>query len=244
MSPNAQFTEVLRWVESVATYVGVSLEDAARQNLEKVQDRWPTDKSYAPPFDEGYPDYEKLPRKLTINIREVVPEPGKYFVLQTSGGVQIGDRLTDKIEDADQYRFHDVFHYAYAAVLGWSPVLRSLLRLRRRSNPDVDETEDGPRAVLIEEGISALVFAEAKSQAYFRSVEAGRLSFDVLKTIRRFVRGYEAQVLPLWQWEEAILQGFEAFRFLQERRAARVTIDFAERRLIVGSLATVKFEGL
>jgi NTP pyrophosphatase (non-canonical NTP hydrolase) len=232
-SPNDEFTEVFKWLESVATYVGVSLEDAAIENLAKVRDRWPPKKVYISPFDDTYPEYERLPRHMVIDIREIVPKKDQYFVLQTCEGLHVGDRLTDNIEDPDEYRFHDVFHYAYAAVLGWSPVLRSLLRLKRKSNKVVDETQDGARAILIEEGIAAFVFSEAKSQAFFRNVERGKLSFDLLKRIRAFVKGYEAQDIPLWLWEEAILQGFEAFRFLQEHRAARVTISYAERRLHV-----------
>ncbi len=232
-SPDDEFTEVFRRLRSVSSYVGVSLEDAAIENLAKVQDRWPSRKVYTRSFDATYPEYERLPKRMIVDIREIMPAKDQYFVLQASKGLHIGDRLTDNIEDPDEYRFHDVFHYAYAAVLGWSPVLRSLLRLKRKSNKLVDESQDGARAILLEEGISAFVFAEAKSQAFFRNVEYGKLSFDLLKRIRSFVKGYEAQDIPLWLWEDAILQGFEAFRYLQEHRAARVTISYAERRLHV-----------
>lgn len=232
-SPNDEFTEVFRWLKSVASHVGVSLEDAAIENLAKVADRWPTKKIYTRSFDATYPEYERLPKRMVIDIREIVPGKDQYFVLQTSKGLHVGDRLTDNIEDPDEYRFHDVFHYAYAAVLGWSPVLRSLLRLKRKSNKSVDESQDGARAILIEEGISAFVFSEAKSQAFFRNVKRGKLSFDLLKRIRAFVKGYEAEEIPFWLWEEAILQGFEAFRFLQEHRAARVTISYSDRQLLV-----------
>ena len=218
----------------VATRVGISLNDVAKENLAKVQGRWPIRKQYPSPFDSGYPVYEQLPRKMTIDIEEIVHTPGHYFVRQTTHGIHVGDRLTDNIEDLDEYRFHDVFHYAYAAVLGWSPVMRSLLRLKRKSNKMIDECEDGARAVLIEEGIAALVFNEAKRQGHFRDVARGKLSFDLLKTIKAFVTGYEVDGLPLWLWEEAILQGFEAFRYLQTHRAGRIVIDYRNRRLHVG----------
>lgn len=45
-SPDDEFTEVFRRLRSVASYVGVSLEDAATENLAKVQDRWPTRRVY------------------------------------------------------------------------------------------------------------------------------------------------------------------------------------------------------
>ena len=60
-------------------------------------------------------------------------------------GLNFGDRLTDNIVDPDGYRYHDIFHFAYAVHLGWSPVIRSLLRAKRKSVPATDENEDGGR---------------------------------------------------------------------------------------------------
>ena len=39
-------------------------------------------------------------------------------------GVLVGAALTDNAYQDDGYRFHDVFHIAFTAILGWSPVLR------------------------------------------------------------------------------------------------------------------------
>ena len=44
------------------------------------------------------------------------------------------------------------------------------------------------------------------------------LPFDLLKHVRQFVAGYEPERCPLWLWEEAILEGYAAFRFLREHR--------------------------
>ena len=41
-------------------------------------------------------------------------------------GPLLGDPVTDNTHDDDGYRFHDVMHLANMAVLGWSPVMRSL----------------------------------------------------------------------------------------------------------------------
>jgi hypothetical protein len=37
-------------------------------------------------------------------------------------------------------------------------------------------------------------------------------------------------------WEEAILQGYAAFRFLQKHRRGRLTADLANRRLTIEEL--------
>ena len=84
----------------------------------------------------------------------------------------MGDRLTDNILEPDDYRFHDVFHYAYTAVLGWSPVMRALFKLKRKSQPKIDEAEDGARALLIEEGIATWIFGQAKKLEFLFRDEA------------------------------------------------------------------------
>ena len=53
------------------------------------------------------------------------------YVFLRCNGINIGDRLTDNKLEKDDYRFHDVFQLANAAILGWSPVLRALLRVKR-----------------------------------------------------------------------------------------------------------------
>jgi NTP pyrophosphatase (non-canonical NTP hydrolase) len=226
---------VLRALVKASNEAGVTLEAAARGNLEKIFDRWPLTRTYPAPLDANDKPFEQLPRALTIDVleREV---GGKLYVFQQCNGINTGDRLTDNAVEPDDYRFHDVFHYAYAAVLTWSPVTRALLRLKRKSRPEIDEAQDGARAVLIEEGIATWIFGQAKQLQFFDGIKSGDLSFDMLKTIRQFTTGYEPDGCPLWVWEDAILQGYEAFRFLRRHRRARLRLDVAQRKLIVGEL--------
>ncbi len=227
------FAKVLSEMLGVANRMGIDLQNAAQVQLAKAQDRWPAVRRLEPYKDNKCPEYERLPRDLEVEIREVRRDEN-YFVFQRCNGINVGDRLTDNIMDPDDYRFHDVFHYAYAAVLGWSPVLRALYRLKRKSDHKVDEAEDGARAVLIEEGIATLIFNEARRNNLFEGVPRGKLSFDLLKLVRKFVQGYEIEAAPYWAWEEAILQGFEAFRFLKRHRAGRLIIE--RRRLTIGPI--------
>ena len=218
-----------------ATEAGVTLEAAAVANLSKTRNRWPVNKEYPPLFDIDAPVQEQLPRSRTIDIfeRDV---GGKRYVFQTCNGINIGDRLTDNAMTPDDYRYHDVFHYAYVAVLGWSPVTRRLFKLKRKSTPMVDEAEDGARAALIEEGIATWIFGQAMEMDFFKDVRPGGLPFDLLKQVRQFVSGYEAENCPAWLWEEAILQGYDAFRYLREYRRGRVHLDTESRRLTIESL--------
>ena len=138
---------------------------------------------------------------------------------------------------ADDYRFHDVFHFAYVAVLTWSPVLRSLLRLKRKSDPKIDEAQDGARATLIEEGVTTWIFSQAVALDFFANMNRGDLPFDFLKHVRQFVSGYEAEQCPLWLWEEAILEGYAAFRFLRQHRRGRIHIDMMNHCLSIETLS-------
>lgn len=226
---------IMRRLIQAATDSGVTLEGAAIKNLQKIFDRWPRERLYPAAFDEGKDTEEQLPRRMEIDVYERTVR-GQIYVFQRSRGVYVGDRLTDNAIEPDDYRFHDVFHYAYVAVLGWSPVIRALLRLKRKSDPKLDDAEDGARAILIEEGVTSWLFGKAQQLNFFDGVKPGGLPLDMLKHVRQFVAGYEADRCPLWLWEEAILQGYAAFRFLQKNRRARIGIDFARRRLRIKEL--------
>jgi NTP pyrophosphatase (non-canonical NTP hydrolase) len=227
---------ILRTLIQAANEAGVTLEAAAVKNLHKIFDRWPRERTHPEPFDAKADPEERLPRDLEIDVFERRVR-GQTYVFQRCNGVNIGDRLTDNAMTADDYRFHDVFHFAHVAVLGWSPVIRSLLRLKRKSDPKIDEAQDGARATLIEEGVTTWIFSQATKLDFFDNLGPGDLPFDLLKHVRQFVAGYEAEERPLWLWEDAILQGYAAFRFLRYHRRGRVRIDMANHRLSVEPLA-------
>lgn len=230
-----RLASILETLIRAANEAGVSLEAAAVKNRHKTLDRWPVEKNYPLLFDETAPEEEQLPRHLEIEIFERSVS-GKNYVFQTCHGLNIGDRLTDNAMTPDDYRFHDVFHYAYVAVLGWSPVTRSLFRLKRKSQPQIDEAQDGARATLIEEGVATWIFGQAVNMEFFDGLAPGDLPFDLLKQVRQFVAGYEAAECPAWLWEHAILQGYNAFRYLRENRRGRIIIDMKNRRLDIGPI--------
>ena len=227
---------ILDAMAAAADESGVTLEQAAAKSLGKASDRWPVERVPPPLFDSCFPQEEQLPRKLEVAVFERTAGNGRTYVVQRCNGLFIGDRLTDNIMLPDDYRFHDAFHYAYAAVLGWSPVIRALFRLKRKSEARVDEGEDGARAILIEEGVATYVFGQAKELDFLEGLGPGELGFSFLKSVRQFVRGYESESCPLWLWEEAILAGNRAFRYLREHRAGLLRIDLVARSLTVGPI--------
>lgn len=200
----------------------------ARRNLRKALGAFvePTSSDYIGlDFDAEFDVDEQLPRYFRIEISQRTGE--KTFLKWN--GVFIGDPLTDNIVDRDGYRFHDVFHLAYASVLHWSPVFRSLIKHKRKSSSKHDEEQDGGRAIVVEEGLSAWIFSKAKELEYFDGHK--KISLGILKTIAEFVKGYEVENCPLKLWERAILQGYTVFRQLKDNQGG-VIIGDREQRLI------------
>lgn len=218
---------------------GIDLEMPIEHNISKSLSRFPVSRKHLPLYDDrlgadGNPINrdERIPSFLPVEFREV-KIGSKTVVVQSAFTIKIGDPLTDNIEASDDYRFHDVFHLAYAAVLGWSPVLRALLKVKRKSYPLIDETQDGARAILIEEGISTFVFNHAKPN-FFEGSEG--VDYRILSTIKEFVKGYEVEDQPFWAWEKAILRGYDVFRELADKRCGRVTLDLAKRDIFFETL--------
>nr|WP_281719403.1 nucleoside triphosphate pyrophosphohydrolase family protein [Nitrosomonas nitrosa] len=196
-------------------------------NVEKTCGRFvEPDPEALPIFDGHFDEEERIPQNFQIFI--VQRKSGKTY-LQWNG-VFLGDPLTDNIRDEDGYRFHDVFHFAHASVLHWSPTFRALIKHKRKSDPKVDEAQDGGRAIVVEEGLTAWIFSRAKQLDYFEDQKKG-LSFDMLKTIHEFVSGYEVQDCPLKLWEDAILQGYEVFRKVRANNGGIVIGDRGNRRI-------------
>jgi hypothetical protein len=100
-----------------------------------------------------------------------------------------------------------------------------LLKLKRKSDPKLDENQDGARAAIIEEGIATWIFNHADRHDFYENTEVGKLEYGLLKQVHDMVEGYEVEICPLWQWECAILEGFKVFRQLRDAGSGIVTVD-------------------
>lgn len=207
---------------------GLSLDKILVNNLQKTKGLFADVEGPAPHRDAGYEPYEQLPREAVIQFlqrpRGAVPE-----VLLRMSGLTIGDRLTDNSIDPDGYRFHDALHLAYVAVLGWSPVMRALLRLKRKGNSAVDEQQDGARAIIIEEAITQQIFNHARDHKLFSGID--RLDYNLMKWVQKMVRGLEVASCSAAEWQRAILQGYGAFRALRDNSGGFLTLDAGHREL-------------
>jgi NTP pyrophosphatase (non-canonical NTP hydrolase) len=222
--------DLLWYASNVASKFDLSLEDIARTNLEKTRNRWHITEATSTNFDEGYPENESLPRRFRVELRHT--QVGECVKLQTFvEGEKVGDDLTDNAHDPDGYRFHDVFHISYATVLGWSPVIRKLLNRKRRGNAKVDEVEDGGRAVVVDEAISALVFEYAREHNWLFDVAS--LDYHLLRTIKGMTCRLEVRERTMGEWQSAILSGFAIWREIRRRNGGEFIADLDARQMIL-----------
>jgi NTP pyrophosphatase (non-canonical NTP hydrolase) len=229
--------DILWYLASTADKFGLSLGDVAEYNLGKTNARFGNQNSMRqirlmpePLLDDVDPPADRLPRHFSVAFN--ADDEGK--ICAYVDGKQIGNALDDNSAEDDGYRFHDVFHLAYAAVLGWSPVTRSLLEIKRRSNPDKDRIQDGGRAAAIEEGVAALVFAYAVDNAYLRGEPW--ISTELLRTLKATTARLEVKTAGTGDWEKAILMGFAIWRELLALGAGTVHVNLEQRELTLQPL--------
>lgn len=206
----------------------IDFSTVAQKNISKVRGRFlRAPEVELPEFDSEFPEDERIPERFEIEISEKAN--GRTYLKWN--GVFIGDPLSDNISDNDGYRYHDVFHFAHAAVLHWSPTFRALIKHKRKSDSKVEEEQDSGRAIVIEEGLTAYIFSQAKGLAFFEG-KAG-VSFGLLKTVSEFVEGYEVEACPLKLWEDAIIQGYQVFRQVVQNRGGVIVGDRSVRKIYV-----------
>ena len=216
--------DILWYLANLAEKLDVGLDEVAAANLRKTEDRFGpfAEPPHRVSFDEGFPENERLPRRFDV-VFENERRDGRDVLRVKRDGVQVGDFLTDNAYDDDGYRYHDAFHFAYAAILEWSPVTRRNLKCKRRSDALVDNVEDGGRARVFEESIAALVFERARHHDFYRGLDI--VDYDILSTIKNLVSAQEVRIRTASDWERAILEGFRIWRLLNEHGGGSVAFD-------------------
>lgn len=233
--PEKVLGEIIWHLSALAVLYGVKLSEIIETNIKKINYRRPI----SPPTELHDKKFdEKFPRKFEISFLTIAKGRSRMYL----NGKRLGDDLTDNSYDDDGYRFHDVMHLANAAVLCWSPVLRRLLGLKRKSVAKVDEVEDGARASIVEEAIVKAIHSEGVRVARQTNPDMepkpvrlfptnNQITFKFLKFIREFVAGLEVDKNQAWEWEKAILQGYEIFHKLCLREQGTVIVDLNNRSL-------------
>lgn len=88
--------------------------------------------------------------------------------------------------------------------------------------------------------MSAWIFSQAKDLDFFRDQD--QVSFDLLKGVQNFVKGYEVEKCPLRLWERAILEGYEVFRQVKKNKGGTVIGNRKDRTISYEPLPKLKSE--
>lgn len=224
-------------VSALASLYGVKLSAVVEANVKKVSDRW--DRTVRTPLhDTNAPEDEQFPRQFEVAFSTSAPGRSQMYL----NGERLGDELTDNARDDDGYRFHDVMHLANVAKLGWSPVLRSLMKRKRKYDLKIDEVEDGARARIVEEAVIKAIHAEGVRLATLRRENtpvgpvrlfpnSGEITFGFLKSIRTLIADLEVSSNRYSEWEASILEGYEIFHRLRLCGEGVVAVDLTDRTL-------------
>lgn len=228
--------DVIWYLTSIATIEDIPLSKILEFNLRKTQERWADlEKNRQLElegefFDDEFDDNEQFPREFVAEFKEGVDKNGKECVDIVVNGQKFGSPIRDNHYVDDYYRYHDIFHFSYVTVLGWSPTSRGLMKLKRRSNEKTNEIEDGGRAIVIDEAISALVFEHARLHSFYDGVTT--LDEKLLQTIKLLTGHLEVKSSTPKEWERAILLGFEVWRKMREAKEGRVICNLHEKTMI------------
>lgn len=214
--------DTLWYLAVVSNKFGMSLDEVAKFNLNKIQGRWKGVLRGGKHYDAGAPIAQRLPRRVEIVVTQHQIE-GRTRAVMRLGRTLLGDPLTDNADVEDGYRFHDAFHLAFLATMGWSPVLRKLMGRKRRFNKSKDENQDGGRAIVIEEGIAALIFEYGSDNGLSNGKKI--IDDELLTTLRQMVRRLEVAERSSYEWQKAVLLGWRLFSQLKRQKGGRVTCN-------------------
>ena len=209
--------DVLWYIATLASRHNISLEHIAKFNIKKNRSRWvpvdPSNDKSSRLLDERFPVRAQLPRKFMVRFTHT---KGKLIV-SDERGKKIGDPLTDNNYFDDGYRFHDIMHFAFSAVLGWSPVARKLFKRKRPkliTGQKFDEdAEDGGRAKVLDEAIVALCYNYWKRKKFSLSIKS--IDYELLRSIKQLTDHLEVEVCVFSEWERAILKGYQVWNSLR-----------------------------
>jgi hypothetical protein len=220
-------------IAAVARRLKLRFSDIARDNLKRTQTMFGASKNARRFFDDDFDTDEQFPRRISLRFSQSVRNglATVRMAIKTKEKIwlPIGSPLNDNSHIDDDYRFHDVLHLAYVAILGWSPVMRALFGLKRKSSGKHDRVEDGARAILLEEALTGIVYESASDDKFFK--ERDRLERRLLLTVKRLTRNLEVSVRTYDQWTEAILRGYAVFREITAAAKMRAAQNRAPKHI-------------
>jgi len=229
--------DILWYLANLADRFNLKLSEIAHHNLEKTFNRF-VETCSTDILDKGLEPEQRFPQTLEIEFREIEVDGIKKIGLFSDGenlgeSTQIGASLTNNAYEDDGYKFHDAMHLAFVSSLGWSPVMRKLLKeakiIKRAREGTDDEVQDGGRAKVIDEGLVALIYGYASERNFLNGVDT--IDYSLLRTIKGMTKHLEVGCRSSADWQKAILDGCKVWSLLRNNNGGRVQVDRKERSI-------------
>jgi NTP pyrophosphatase (non-canonical NTP hydrolase) len=229
--------EAFWYLSAVATHFNLDLEKIAEENLASNRNRWGghRDEQGRLFHYRGTGDAlvsESFPNKMQL-VFNSTSGPNQVSWLPVTDvwvdGIPFGDPVDDNSKSDDNYRYHDILHFAFACYLDWSPVVRKLIQTKRKSDLTIDKFEDGARARDTEEAVSNAIHHYARENHFFDG--AKHLDTAFLNRIQLLVIDLEVRDRSTSEWEKCILAAYDIFRKLVRNNGGCVDVEFGKPRL-------------
>lgn len=232
--------EIMWHLSALASIYNLSLSDILALTEQKTRFRNP--ENTPGPRHKSEKRAENFPDCFEVHFVDQGDRRSKMYWVQDGREItKLGATLTDNDHDGDGYRFHDVMHIAFAVHLGWSPNLRSFMRLKR-SPRQIDEVEDGGRAKILEEAVILEIHRRAEElEGYFREAKEaiqgspyncpGALNFEYLRHLHELCGGHEVYQNPKQDWENAIRSGYDCYHKLRSMNGGIIAVDMTAQTL-------------
>lgn len=150
-----------------------------------------------------------------------VPKHTPPAILVFVDGKQAGDKLTDNTYHDSGYRFHDAMHFAFAAILGWSPCAQSVLGLRL--DPDADTLADQCK---LEESLCLVIYQLRRCI----DLQKGTVDKPLLDMVYMFAKDV-GTTRDKEDWVKAITHGMIVWDKLHKHKGGYLDLDLKSRTI-------------
>jgi len=217
--------DILWYIATVATKFGLDLDKIAQDNLIKTEDRWCPQDEKRKIFDAELDISQQLPRSFSFTFtHEQIDGVEKLVLIDTKTGKKVGDPLTDNTYEDDGYRYHDIMHLAFMTHLGWSPVLRKLLRgcgyIAQKRPKAIDESDDSGRPQVIDEALVAAIYVYADNHNFLYGTKA--VDWQLLRHIKQMTAKLEVKNVTSSQWNDTVISGARIWKKLIDNKGGIV----------------------
>lgn len=224
--------DILWYLASVANSSKLDLNEIAEQNLARVRElhgeRAPS--LFDPVKARISHIHERFPSPLTFEFYSASDLADKNILrVKVVGpdGNAMGDEIDDNEYHEDNYRYHDAMHICFMTFVGWSPVMRKLLGIKRKSSDVLDRVEDGAKARDIEEALSKRIFDYLIENDFLEGVI--EVDSDILAAIPGMLGQREGSWITGGDWNRAIIEAARLMRFLIAGNGGMVIADLSKQ---------------